>query len=148
MSSTIEKPNVIDAGEGSSSSSGAGVLTTRDDAPASTSDPVQQQERRSTLHWLLKFPLVGILSFSISSLGYSFVNEFTRGELATVMSTIDTSRDMWIMTGWRITELGIGWLANFDSLDLAALNFLSHSPVVSLDQPTFYVILLPRDYWN
>lgn len=136
MSSTIEKPNVIDAaGEGSSSTSGAGVLTTRDNAPASTTEPAQEQERRSTLHWLLKFPLVAILSFSISSLGYSFINEFTRGELATVMSTVDTSRDMWIMVGWRITELGIGWIANFDSMDLAALNFLSHSPVVSsLDQ--------------
>lgn len=131
MSSTIEKPNVIDAGEGPSSSAGANVLTKRDDAPTPAAAPAQQEERRSTLHWLLKFPLVAILSFSISSLGYSFLNEFTRGELATVMSTVDTSRDMWIMAGWRMTELGIGWVANFDCLDLAALNFLSHSPVVS-----------------
>lgn len=111
----------IDAGEGSSSA----AVATRE------IPPVLVEQQKSSLPSFLRFPLVAILSFSISSLGYSFINEFTRGELATVMRTLDTSREVNIMTGWRLAELALGWFANFDSLDLAALNFLSHSPTVS-----------------
>ncbi|CAN8097245.1 unnamed protein product [Discula destructiva] len=127
MSPTTQQTDVVDAGEGSSS--GVGHLSTRDNAPLSS--PVQ--ERKSTLPSVLKFPLVAILSMSVSSLGYSFINEFTWGELATIMRPLDTSRDVSVMTAWRVAELAIGWFANFDSLDLAALNFLSHAP-------TFYLM--------
>ncbi|KAJ0109191.1 hypothetical protein J7T55_009522 [Diaporthe amygdali] len=112
-----------DAGEGSSSSLAVAK-------PESTAAPA---ERRSTLPPVLQFPLVAILSFSISSLGYSFINEFTQGELATIMRTLETPRELGIMTAWRLTELALGWFANFDSIDLAALNLLSHSP-------TFYLM--------
>lgn len=64
-------------------------------------------------------------------MGYSFINEFTKGELATIVRTLDTRNELATMTIWRLTELALGWFANFDSVDLAALNFLSHSPVVS-----------------
>lgn len=111
----------VDAGEGSSSAAVA-----MREIP-----PVLVEQQKSSLPSFLRFPLVAILSFSISSLGYSFINEFTRGELATVMRTLDTSREVNIMTAWRLAELALGWFANFDSLDLAALNFLSHSPTVS-----------------
>ncbi|KAF3770011.1 hypothetical protein M406DRAFT_231144, partial [Cryphonectria parasitica EP155] len=87
----------------------------------------------SQLPSLFQFPLVAILSFSISSLGYSFINEFTRGELATVMRTLETPREVGTMAAWRLTELALGWFAHFDSIDLAALNLLSHSP-------TFYLM--------
>ncbi|KAJ4391395.1 hypothetical protein N0V93_005012 [Gnomoniopsis smithogilvyi] len=123
--SLTKQNNAIDAGEGSSSSSAA--VATRE-IPA-----VLVDQRKSSLPSLLRFPLVAILSFSISSLGYSFINEFTRGELATVMRTLDTTREVNIMTAWRLAELALGWFANFDSVDLAALNFLSHSP-------TFYLM--------
>lgn len=116
-----------DAGEGSSSSAAQAVAVTK---PESANAPA---ERRSTLPPVLQFPLVAILSFSISSLGYSFINEFTQGELATVMRTLETPRELGIMTAWRLTELALGWFANFDSVDLAALNLLSHSP-------TFYLM--------
>lgn len=115
-----------DAGEGPSSSAAQAVTVIK---PESAAAPA---ERRSTLPRVLQFPLVAILSFSISSLGYSFINEFTQGELATVMRTLETPRELGIMTAWRLTELALGWFANFDSIDLAALNLLSHSPTVSL----------------
>lgn len=119
--SLTKQTSVADAGEGSSS-----AAATIRDIP-----PVLIDQRKSPLPSLLRFPLVAVLSFSLSSLGYSFINEFTRGELATVMRTLDTSRELYIMTGWRLAELALGWFANFDSVDLAALNFLSHSPTVS-----------------
>lgn len=115
-----------DGGEGSSSSGAQAVAVTR---PESIATPT---ERRSTLPAVLQFPLVAILSFSISSLGYSFINEFTNGELATIMRTLETPHELGILTAWRLTELALGWFANFDSVDLAALNLLSHSPTVSL----------------
>lgn len=126
--SLTKQTNAIDAGESSSSSSTAVVAP---QIPA-----VLVNQRKSSLPSLLRFPLVAILSFSISSLGYSFINEFTRGELATVMRTLDTTREVNIMTAWRLAELALGWFANFDSVDLAALNFLSHSPTVSVSDPS------------
>lgn len=101
-------------------------------ASNASSAVVPPQQRKSQLPSVLQFPLVAILSFSISSLGYSFINEFTRGELATVMRTLQTPREVGIMTALRLAELALGWFANFDSVDLAALNLLSHSPTVSL----------------
>lgn len=133
MSST-KQTNVVDASEGSSSA----AVATRE-IPA-----VLVKQRKSSLPTLLRFPLVAILSFSISSLGYSFINEFTRGELATVMRTLDTSREVYIMTAWRLTELALGWFANFDSVDLAALNFLSHSPTVKL----FRLLSISSRLWS
>lgn len=112
------------AGLGPSISADASNAVAKRDAPASA-------QRRSRLPSVIQFPLVAILSFSVSSLGYSFINEFSQGELATVMRTWNTSREVGIMTAWRVTELALGWFANFDSVDLAALNLLSHSPVVS-----------------
>lgn len=112
-----------DVGEGPSSAAPVAAVTKRDDTA-----PVP---RNSGLPAMLRFPIVAILSFSISSMGYSFINEFTKGELATIVRTMETPRELGIMTVWRLTELALGWFANFDSVDLAALNFLSHSPVVS-----------------
>lgn len=117
-----------DAGEGPSSTAhSVPAMIEPETSNAST------QRKSSTLPAVLRFPLVAILSFSISSLGYSFINEFTNGELATIMRTLDTSREVGIMAAWRLAELALGWFANFDSVDLAALNLLSHGP-------TFYLM--------
>lgn len=118
-----------DAGEGPSSSMAHSVPALpepkRSIAPSSA-------QRQSTLPRVLQFPIAAILSFSISSLGYSFINEFTHGELATIMRTLDTPHEVGIMAAWRLAELALGWFANFDSIDLASLNVLSHGPTVSL----------------
>lgn len=129
MSSTKSTDIVeADAGEGSSSGAASSTvaLTKQDVAVAS---PAQHQY---ALPSVVRFFAVVAMSFSISSMGYSFINEFTKGELATVMRTSDTPQEVAVMTAWRLTELALGWVANFDSIDLAALNLLSHSPTVSL----------------
>lgn len=121
-----------DAGEGSSSGNTSVAISKQPESAMPAPTP-----RNSGLPAVLRFPIVAILSFSISSMGYSFINEFTKGELATIVRTFETPREVGIMTAWRLTELALGWFANFDSVDLAALNFLSHSPVVSSAPPLF-----------
>lgn len=140
--SPAKQTNLVetDAGEGPSS--------TAYSVPAipEPQTSVAANQRKSKLPAVLRFPLVAILSFSISSLGYSFINEFTNGELATIMRTLETSEEVGIMAAWRLAELALGWFANFDSIDLAALNLLSHGPTVSLDlgRPTVQPVPLAR----
>lgn len=113
-----------DAGEGPSSDAASSLATNKQlDAALA--------QRKYELPSVVRFLAVVAMSFSISSMGYSFINEFTRGELATVMRTSDTPQELAIMTFWRLAELALGWVVNFDSIDLAALNLLSHSPTVS-----------------
>lgn len=125
--SPTKQANIVeaDAGEGPSSGVASSIAPTKQAHPASS-------QRKYELPSVVRFFAVVAMSFSISSMGYSFINEFTRGELATVMRTSDTPQELAIMTIWRLTELALGWIANFDSIDLAALNLLSHSPTVSL----------------
>lgn len=130
MSPSKKHVDIIDtdAGEGSSSAatpSTSAVATPRDVLIAKR--PLQSSYK---LPSSVRFFLVATISFAISSMGYSFINEFTKGELATVMRTLETEKEIAVMIAWRLTELAIGWFANFDSVDLAALNLLSHSPTV------------------
>lgn len=124
--------DVVESVAGEGSSSGAPSSS----AVAKVADAVPTP-RKSQLSSTLGFLAVVTVSFSISSLGYSFINEFTRGELATVMRTSDKREEIAVMTAWRFFELALGWFANFDSIDLAALNLLSHSPTVSLREREF-----------
>ncbi|KAF6813698.1 hypothetical protein CMUS01_12777 [Colletotrichum musicola] len=95
-------------------------------------DHHHQRRQRSHLPTVLQFPLVTVLSFSISSLCYSFLSEWSRGELAGISKSLDTWGEVAILAGWRIFELALGWFGNFDSYDLAALNLLAHGPPVYL----------------
>jgi len=95
----------------------------------------------------LRFPLLVLLSLTLSSLLYSFTVEYVAADLAGVSSTLD----QWEVCGlvaWRTyviqtvprypkvsnryrIELGIGWFGGYDGYDLAALSLLSHGPPVS-----------------
>lgn len=88
--------------------------------------------RASRLPASLQFPLIVLLSFSISSVGYSFLNESTLGELATITKAPESSFEVTILALWRILELGVGWFGNLDGYDLASLNVLSHGPTLFL----------------
>lgn len=59
-------------------------------------------QRASKLPLPLQFPLVAILSFSISSLGYSFLNEYSKGELATIARSLQSSQEVAILASWRL----------------------------------------------
>ncbi|KAL0931866.1 uncharacterized protein CTRU02_212819 [Colletotrichum truncatum] len=102
-------------------------------------DHLHPRLQRSHLPTALQFPLVTVLSFSISSLCYSFLSEWSRGELAGISKSLDTWGEVTALAGWRIFELALGWFGNFDSYDLAALNLLAHGPTMYLIA-TFYNI--------
>lgn len=84
--------------------------------------------RASRLPKQVQFPLIVILSFSMSSLGYSMLNEGTKGELVAIAKAPESKYQVALLAAWRIFELAIGWYGNLDGYDLAALNVLSHGP--------------------
>lgn len=65
-------------------------------------DHRHQRGQRSHLPTVLQFPLVTVLSFSISSLCYSFLSEWSRGELAGISKSLDTWGEVAILAGWRM----------------------------------------------
>lgn len=65
-------------------------------------DHQHQRRQRSHLPAPLQFPLVTVLSFSISSLCYSFLSEWSRGELAGISKSLDTWAEVSILAGWRM----------------------------------------------
>jgi hypothetical protein len=64
---------------------------------------VNTPSRRATrLPASIQFPLIVLLSFSLSSVGYSFLNESTRGELATITRAPESSFEVSILALWRM----------------------------------------------
>ncbi|TAQ84231.1 hypothetical protein B7494_g7448 [Chlorociboria aeruginascens] len=88
--------------------------------------------RASKLPPFLRFPLLVLLSLTISSLLYSLTAELTAGDLARVSRTLDGWWEVGALVGWRTFELGLGWFGGYDSYDLAALSLLSHGPPLYL----------------
>jgi len=80
-----------------------------------------------------------ILSLTLSSLLYSFVAEYTEGDLASVSRSLGAWWEVGALVGWRTFELGLGWFGDYDGYDLAALTLLSHGPPLYL-LGTFYNI--------
>ena len=69
----------------------------------------------SKLPVALRFPLLVILSLSLSSLLYSVASDYTAGDLATVSRSLNKWSEVGELIGWRTVELGIGWWAEYDS---------------------------------
>jgi len=84
--------------------------------------------RVSRLPAFVRFPLLVVLSLTLSSLLYSFAAEYTAGDLAGVSRSLNDWWEVGALVGWRTFELGLGWFGNYDSYDLAALSLLSHGP--------------------
>jgi hypothetical protein len=57
--------------------------------------------RASKLPAPVRFPLLVILSLSISSLLYSFVAEYTAGELASVSRSLNEWWEVGVLVGWK-----------------------------------------------
>jgi len=60
------------------------------------------RRRTSKIPASLQFPLIVLLSFSLSSVGYSFLNESTRGELANIQRAPEASWELAILAVWRM----------------------------------------------
>ncbi|KAI6710969.1 hypothetical protein PZA11_002273 [Diplocarpon coronariae] len=88
--------------------------------------------RPSKIPTFLHFPLLVVLSLTLSSLLYSFAAGFTSGDLAKVSRTLDHWEQVCALVGWRTLELALGWYGNYDGYDLAALSLLSHGPPLYL----------------
>lgn len=58
--------------------------------------------RRSKLPAGVQFPLLSLISFSISSLLYSFLNEWTGSELANVGKSLDNWAEVGVLASWRL----------------------------------------------
>ncbi|KAL7627059.1 hypothetical protein AAE478_003835 [Parahypoxylon ruwenzoriense] len=87
---------------------------------------------RSKLPTPVQFPLVAVLSLSLSALGYSLAWPYTKGALAAHSRVLSTRTELGIVTGWRLFELALGWFGNYDGYDITALNLLSHGPPLYL----------------
>ena len=57
--------------------------------------------RASKLPAFLRFPLLVLLSFTLSSLLYSFAAEYMEGDLASVSRRLDMWWEVGAMVGWR-----------------------------------------------
>ncbi|KAI1089647.1 hypothetical protein F5B19DRAFT_466228 [Rostrohypoxylon terebratum] len=86
----------------------------------------------SKLPQLIQFPLVAVLSLSLSALGFALSWSHTKGPLVPYTRVLSTWSDFGIVTGWKIFELALGWFGNYDGYDITALNLLSHGPLLYL----------------
>ncbi|CAJ2510006.1 Uu.00g059060.m01.CDS01 [Anthostomella pinea] len=91
-----------------------------------------RRDVRSKLPKPIQFPLVAILSLSLSALGYSLTWPYTKGVIAAHARLLNTWIEVGLVFGWRIFELALGWFGNYDGYDLTALNLLSHGPPLYL----------------
>lgn len=71
---------------------------------------VAPRGRGARLPVALQFPLLAVLSFSISSLGYSLMSEWGKGDLAAVSKSLDTWTQVATLAAWRmLVWLGSSW---------------------------------------
>ncbi|RCI14961.1 hypothetical protein L249_6440 [Ophiocordyceps polyrhachis-furcata BCC 54312] len=84
-----------------------------------------------------RFPVVVALSFCMASMGYSFVGEWSRGQLAALSRSQTSWAELVTLATWRVFELALAWFGGLDALDVAMLDFLVHGPLFYL-QATFY----------
>ncbi|KAI9703610.1 MAG: hypothetical protein M1836_007380 [Candelina mexicana] len=93
----------------------------------------------SNLPGSLRFPLLVILSLTLSASLYTLAADFSGGELAGISRTLNEWWEAVGLMGWRSIELGVGWWGGYDGVDLASLTLLSHLPPLYL-ATTFYSI--------
>lgn len=67
----------------------------------------------------LRFPLLVALNLSLSSLLYTAVSPFTKGDLATVSGYRDQWWEIGGLLGWKAVELAMGWFGGYDSEQMA-----------------------------
>jgi hypothetical protein len=80
----------------------------------------------------IQFPLVAVLSLSLSALGHALTYSYTKAVLAPNARVPETWAETGLLTGWKVAELALGWYGNYDGYDLAALSLLTHGPPLHL----------------
>ncbi len=73
-------------------------------------DPV----RKSQFSAALRFPLVVILSFTLSSVLFSLVAEVSAGDLAAISKHTESWVEIIGLLGWKVVQLAVCWFEGFD----------------------------------
>ena len=80
-------------------------------APAVPVPPLKQPSRIPNI---LRFPVLVVMSMTVSSALYSIASQFGTGDLATVMRRRDEWWEIAGLLAWKATELAIGWWGEYD----------------------------------
>ncbi len=72
--------------------------------------------RKSQLFSGLRFPLVIILSFVLSSVLFSIIAEVTAGDLAGISKHTESWVEITGLLGWKVVQLAISWFGGFDGV--------------------------------
>ena len=72
----------------------------------------------SRLPGALRFPLLALLSLTLSALMYTFAAEFTGRETAQISRSTEDPTLVLGLLGWRVVELGLCWFYDFDGEEL------------------------------
>ena len=79
----------------------AGTVAEAEAVPTLSVGEEHPKRRASRLPAAAHFPLVVVLSFALTSLGYSAINQSTRGELASFARRLD-NLDVAVTAGWSM----------------------------------------------
>ena len=81
------------------------------DAPEAPYVPTMPVERLPT--WV-RFPIVCLISFSVSMMAYTVVADWTGYELAAVSRAVTADEYVAVFVAWRVAVLAMGWYAGYD----------------------------------
>ncbi|KAK5165897.1 uncharacterized protein LTR77_008821 [Saxophila tyrrhenica] len=108
----------------------------------------------SRLPSAVRFPLLVMLSFSLSTLIHTFTAEWSGLQLATASRKLDDPLQIAGVLGWKVVQLGVGWVAGYDLLankneideDIAALTLLTNQPFHHLLHSYYALPLAPLTF--
>lgn len=95
--------------------------------------------RASRLPRHLRFPLLVIISLSLSVAALSIVADGLGYELGSVSRSRNEPWQVAAYLGWKIAELAVGWYGKYDDLDITWLTLLTHAPVLYLLQIFYFI---------
>jgi hypothetical protein len=78
----------------------------------------------------VRFPLVVLLSTSLSTLFYTFVADYAGYELAAISREVKGETQVAILVAWKFTELATAWNAGYDCRYWALL----HTAICAADK--------------
>jgi len=73
-------------------------------------------EYKSRIPSALRFPLVVISSFTLSSLLFSIVAEVTAGDLAAISKHTESWVEITGLLGWKVVQLAVCWFQGYDGM--------------------------------
>lgn len=88
------------------------VIDSSPTAPELPSKPLHTSTSQTWFH----FPLLVVISLTLSSTFYSLASNFTAGDLSSVSRSLDEWWKVLGLLGWKSAELAVGWWCEYDSM--------------------------------